>query len=303
MEKTNEYGLPETICQLIDYIEGTYTGSKADNAISVTTLLEAPLIRTLYAENKDKIVKDYSNYLSSLIGSVFHEAIANVTSGEGVRAEQRIHLPMVVDGYEFLLNGEFDYADNNSVKDYKHTSIHTLNNAGITAKHEAQLNIYRYMIYKTEGVLLNRLSNIYIFKDWYQSKVGTYNYPPMMIQEVERRVWEIEETEAYILERLRLHLHSPNSCSSKDRWEKEGVPVVYKTSKKTGVKSERAAKVFEAKTPQKEIDDYLNGQRVAHPTFNFDVEVRPAETFVRCRQGYCDMREFCPLFNATKDSE
>ena len=67
---TNKENLPAPLCSVIDHFTNGHSKTMGTANISVTQLIDAPLVRLLRMKFADKIVTDYSEHLWPMFGSI-----------------------------------------------------------------------------------------------------------------------------------------------------------------------------------------------------------------------------------------
>lgn len=268
MKLTNKMGLPEPLVNAVK--NQAYSPGSSD--ITVTTLIQPPLIRKLRKQYDSEIEEDASDRIWALIGSATHGILENAFKGSTARVEERVYATLL--GWK--LGGQFDVLEGSTLSDYKITSVYS---ADGKIEWEQQLNVLRWLLHKN-NTQVDKLQIIAIFRDW--SKHGIKknpDYPPSQVGVINIPVWTLEETEAYVKERIALHqLEEPPMCNDEERWT---TPEQWALMKKGG---KRAIKLY----PSQEGVILTPDQYWEH---------RPA-THKRC-EDYCSVSKFCPLWNNT----
>ena len=281
MKITNQANLPEPIVQAV--IADPYPHGKTGD-ISATALIGPPQIRMLKREHWSAIEEDASDRIWALLGQAVHAILERAAKADGNRVhliEERLFA--VVEGWQ--ISGQFDRAaliETSGawvLQDYKVTGVMSIV-GGIKPEWEAQLNVLRWLLHM-HGHKIDRLEVVPIFRDWFKSKAKhTKNYPPAPSMCLPVPAWDLEKTEAYIIERVRLHQKAEQGiaieCTPEERWERKAAWAVKKPNRKT------ALRVF---------DNEQQAQELAEQTPGGYVEYRPGES-VRCAQ-YCSVRDFC----------
>ena len=268
MKLTNKMGLPEPLVNAVK--NQAYSPGSSD--ITVTTLIQPPLIRKLRKEHDSEVEEDVSDRIWALIGSATHGILENAFKGTQARVEERVYAQVL--GWK--IGGQFDVLEGSTLSDYKITSVYS---ADGKIEWEQQLNVLRWLLHKN-NTLVDKLQIVAIFRDW--SKHGIKknpDYPPSQVSVINIPVWTLEDTEAYIKERVALHqLAEPPMCNDEERWAN---PEQWALMKKGG---KRAIKLY----PSQEGVILSPDQYWEH---------RPA-TYKRC-EDYCSVSKFCPLWNNT----
>ena len=268
MKLTNKFNLPDPIVNAVN--NTGYTPGSSD--ITVTQLIQPPLIRKLRIEHDDDIEEDASDRVWALFGTAVHHLLEMAYKGSTARQEERVYAE--VSGWK--LGGAFDVLEGSSLSDYKVTSIYSSNGK---IEWERQLNVLRWLLHKN-GTEVTKLSITAIFRDWRpmeRKRMPDYPARPIMVLPI--KMWTLDEAEAYIKERVALHqLADPPICTDEDRWT---VPEKWAVMKK-GAK--KAIKLYQSKEGV-----ILNPDQFW--------EHRPA-SYRRC-EDYCSVSKWCKVWNDT----
>lgn len=264
---TNVHGLPESLVRAVT--NDPYTNGGAD--ISVTKLIDAPQIRVLTKRHAAEMTVDVSERIWSLLGQAVHTILERAAlRTEGMVAEQRLFAEIA--GWQ--LSGQFDVMalETGVLSDYKVTTVFKLQDVD---KWTQQLNILRWLAAKNDAAV-HELEIIAILRDWKKGEAERKEtYPQTPIVRVPIPVWELAETEEFILDRISLHQYADKGgrvdCTDEDRWYSG---TTYALKKDGAI---RASKVQSAP-----FDDVPEG---------YTVEERPGE-YRRCA-SYCEVRAFC----------
>jgi hypothetical protein len=274
---TNVHGLPQSIVAAVT--RDPYTGG---GDISTTKLIDAPQVVELGRKHHDQIVVDVSERIWSLLGQGVHTILERAgLRQEGMVAEQRLFAEVM--GWQ--VSGQFDVMDLESKKisDYKVTTVYK---AKGNDKWTQQLNVLRWLAHQN-GNPVEELEIVAIFRDWRKTEAErSADYPRAAIQAISVPVWDLQDAQDFIEERVALHQASRKgqtvACTDEDRW--------YSGSKWAIVKpgNTRALKVFDSEPHEGQVPE---GYRLEH---------RPGE-YKRCMH-YCDVAPFCPQWNGGKDA-
>lgn len=267
---TNKYGLPLAIVEAVK--RDPYVGG---GDISTTALIDAPQRRTLLYRHKDSIDEDVSQRVWSLLGQAVHHILER-SGVDGVRVEERLYAS--VEGWQ--ISGQFDRVDGNTLQDYKVTTVSKFQ--GDRTAWTQQLNILRWLCYKND-IDIDKLEIVAILRDWSQSRKdadGSYPLANIVVANID--VWPIAKTEAFIVERVKLHQKARAGeripCTNDDRWYSGDTWAVRNPNHK------RALRVFQNRH-----------EAEAFKTDSTIVEHRPGE-YRRC-ENYCEVSRFCPQHN------
>jgi hypothetical protein len=244
----------------------------------------------------DQIEEDVSENIWALLGKMGHKTLEMNKRVSEVWVEQKFG-----DG---LIVGVVDYTDDCKVIDFKFTSTWSYVFAGEKSEWEQQLQIYGHLI-KLTGKPVASLENWLILRDWNKREAArSDDYPKIPFAKVEYKPWERTAVEAFIRERVSLHLLAEKVCLSStsieipaefwctptERWEK---PTKYAV-KKPG--QERAVRVLDTEPSAREIMTHETARTGKVHT----IETRPGEN-VRCESGYCAVSKWCPCFTKLKE--
>jgi len=287
---TNKHSIPAEIVRAIH--NDSY--SRGDAEISVTGLLQPPRINLLRKKHDEKIIVDYKDEVWKLVGQSIHGILERANENvDGIETEKR----MFVELGGLTVSGQTDsfVVAENCLKDYKVTSVWKIIFLEEDNDWVSQLNMYRYMQYKTTGDLVRKLQVVAILRDWNANEAMRRggDYPQCAIHVVNIPTWTIEQTEKFMLERIELHLSAQAKytihdelplCSDKDKWKQDDKYAVMKG------KNKRALKVFTSKDDAemycKNLDDVNIVERKGKSS--------------RCEGNYCNVAEFCDQFNMEK---
>ena len=141
-----------------------------------------------------------------------------------------------------------------------------------------------------------QLINVAWLKDWKKRLARITkrdDYPQCAIHVIELPMWSVGKTQAYILERLKIHAEQaddPPVCSKKERWQRDHVYAVMKKGCKN------ALKLCDNKDMAETITEIEQAR--AKPGEKFFIEERPTEP-VRCLD-WCNCAPFCDYGIAAK---
>jgi len=281
MKITNEHGLPQAF---VDFArDNKYSKGNAD--ISVTSLIDSPRINILKQAHGAEMQSDASEMIWPLLGTAVHSILEGAVSKGNVIKEERLF--MDVNGW--TISGAIDQQEivDNKVRitDYKVTSVWSV----IFGKKEWELqqNVYAQLIRKVKGLEVESIEICAVLRDWNRRDAQfKADYPKSPVTIVRLNLWDADDAQAYIEERVTLHQsaqmdwdlnESVVECSDEERWSKEDSWAV----KKPGAK--RAAKVCWS---HQDAIDYVAAQST-----KFEIEHRKGER-TRC-ENYCGVADFC----------
>ena len=157
MEWTNEYNLPERVIRLLPKM---YQPKK--DRLSVTQLIDSPLIRTLQLERWDYIVRDYSDLLSTIIGMSVHERNERLALDDELtehKMEDEIHGVILVGKYDSYKEKD------KAVRDTKTKGVNFASYDDAREEIEKQLNLYAWQLRKRDKPVELLEADIF-YRDW-----------------------------------------------------------------------------------------------------------------------------------------
>ena len=261
MKLTNKNNLPKPLVKAIEGFNKDYKDGRGETDISVTELLNPPLIRQLTKEHYEEIEEDVSDRIWSLLGSAVHQILEKSVDG---LVEHRMYKE--VDGIK--LSGQADYIEDDIIYDYKVTSAWS-GLKGIKREWVQQLNLLSYLYGNTKALKI-----VAIYRDWSESQAKrSKDYPQRSVEVISIPLWTKEEQEAYLTTRLELHNGLETECSPEEKWQRPTVYAIMKEGRKTAVK----------------LYDSLEE---AKKDGRGEVVERLGEN-IRCEK-YCSVCKFCP---------
>lgn len=275
---TNKHRLPAPLVAAV--ANDSYTKGSAD--ISVTELMLPPQLRALRIKHADDLEEDVIDRMWSLLGQGVHSIIER--AGMGLPAS----LSEATIYSEYLgwkVKGQIDHIalDSGTLFDFKVTSIMKVKGGSPAKEWIQQTNIYRRLLQREKGIDIGAIAVIAILRDWTRNQAkADSNYPQTPAVRMDIPLWDADQTDAFIEERIRLHqAATPEPCTSEDKWERPDRFAVMKRGQK------RALKVCETQD---------EAEAIASDHGSYYVEVRPGAA-VRC-QDWCPVSRFCPQWQA-----
>lgn len=269
---TNNHGLPDALVNAVR--NDPYQGG---GDISVTKLIDSPQKRVLARKYKDLVVEDVSERIWSLMGQAVHTVLERAQTSALV--EKRLFAE--VEGWK--LSGQFDrvHLADGVMQDWKVCSVYKADGDESWTR---QQNVLRWLAAQN-GIAVDRLQVVAIFRDWKKSEASRKpEYPQQAVKAIDLPVWSLDETYAYISERVRLHQGAEAgeqvNCTDDERWYSG---TTYALMKKGG---KRAIRLFSTRD---EIPPLEDGQEVVE---------RPGE-HRRC-ESYCEVAPFCAQYQRLK---
>lgn len=285
MKVTNNYGLPETITNVL--ARPQYSKGKAN--LSVTELMSSPRIVQLKRKHWEDLTEDASDMVWSLFGTAVHNILEHGKDEHHI-VEERVFT--VVNG--FTISGAIDlqevYEDGTVLSDYKTTSAYAVVNQ--KADWEYQLNCYAYLLHKAKGVKVKKIQIVAIVRDWARRDTVREGYPKAPIVVIDIPLWSVERQDEYIKQRIHLQESAffdievgsdIAECTPEEMWEK---PEYFAVKKDGGV---RAKSVHEKREDAERALAQANEKAKKGETFL--IEHRPGAR-TRC-EGFCQVAAFC----------
>lgn len=290
MKYTNKYNLPTPIVRAI--IRDNY--SKGASDFSVSEIIDSPRIKALQVEYEHEIVEDVSDKVFSLFGRAVHQ-ILEWGAEEHQTAEERIFLPVEIDGVTVRVSGAMDLQDPEGdgsviIRDWKVTTVYAFQSEKPAWVN--QLNCYAHMVRKVKGTEVQGLQIGAILRDFAKSKAKRQSdYPQAAIQTLDLPLWKPEVAEAYFMERVRMHVkardmtlagHEPPDCTDEERWLD---PPEYAVLKKGNV---RATALFPTELEAKSF--------IREQAKQGEFRIEPRNTEPRRCADWCSVSQWCSQY-------
>jgi hypothetical protein len=280
---TNKHSVPETLVSLAN--KQYY--SKGNANYSVTEIISPPRIQRLRMRHNDEMEQDVADMLWQLLGSALH-VVAERGEHPDYITEERLNAS--VDGV--ILSGAIDIQKVTPqgiiITDYKFTSAWALRQDKF--EWEAQQNIYAWLVNKVKEKPVVGVQICALIRDWSRREASVKaDYPQAPIQVIDLPQWDLERTEAYIKERITLHMDSKVQddwgedlplCSAEERWVRGDAWAVMREGKK------RASKVCETEEEAKEVMASIPEKEKPY------IEKRAGEA-IRCTGDFCGVSKWC----------
>jgi hypothetical protein len=187
---------------------------------------------------------------------------------------------------EITVSGQIDLQEESKggvvISDYKFTSAWAVMNDKI--EWEQQLNVYRWLVETVKKRKVSGLRICALIRDFsrHEKREG---YPDAPIHMIDIPMWDLEETQAFIEQRLEMHREAKVShdfgdqlqeCSPEERWMSETTYAVKREGRKTAIR------VFKSIEEATELAKKEKGY----------VETRLGEP-KRCTGNYCGVSKWC----------
>jgi hypothetical protein len=276
---------------------------------SATTIIDSPRRVALHKRYGESITHTPESQAASLIGTAVHDKMESLLRQANVLhpqywIERSVVSPVTIDFPDGprmrLLAGKFDI-----LKHLAHlTDIKTCKTWKIIFDPEKiewtkQLNIYAWLL-NQRGVFVETLRVVAFFLDWIEGNaIKDKTYPNGPIMEYDISLWDIEEQERFIKQRLKLHIEAEDmkdddlpKCTQDEMWEK---PPEFGIMKDQNAK--RAMKVVRDGDLHSAIEIAQTLPMVSQDSF---IEVRYTKR-KRCEK-YCAINEYCNQYKQYVDN-
>ena len=289
MEISNNFGLPEFVVDALTF--STY--SRGDAQISVTQLIDSPQVQMLQRELSNVVSQDVTDLIFLRFGTAMHKLFEQAVTDTGGIAEERMFFKHM----DWNISGQIDLQEINidgaTLSDFKVTSAWSVV-FGPKVEWVNQLNSYAWLVRHAKNVEVTKLQIIAILRDWNRRKAGNNDYPDSPIQIVDIPLWNVEQQDQYMTDRIRLHQGAEAErlrggplplCTDEERWMK---PTTYAVKARTadGKPRKRALRVFDSIL---EAEEFLHTKDHTHL-----IETRPGEN-TRCR-NWCLVSQHCAQY-------
>ena len=289
MKLTNNYGMPETILNVI--ARPQYSKGKAN--MSVTELLNSPRIVQLKRKHWEELTEDAADMVWSIFGTAIHNILEH-GKGDTHIVEERIHIEL--DGMR--ISGAIDLQelveDGIILSDYKTTSAWAVMNE--KQDWHNQLNSYAYLVEAAKRIPVTKLQIVAIVRDWSRRDAATREgYPKAPIVVIDIPLWPYTHREAYIRDRISLHGDAlfemetdgdMPDCTPEETWEK---PTSYALKKDGNVRAKSVHETSEA--AEKALADATEKAKKGE---KFLIEVREGDR-TRC-SSFCQVAGMCSQY-------
>ncbi len=270
------------------------TYSRGASIKSVTQLINPPQIDILRRKNYHRMEEDVSDKLWMLMGKSIH-SLLEAAATDDYLVEERLFANILnwnVSGAIDVQQLEEGYA----LIDYKFTSAYSvMSDPEGKPDWVCQQNFYGWLMYVTKNIRVEKIQICAIVRDWRRSAAEKdKKYPKSPIFMIDLPLWSLEQQEAYVNGRIKLHQDSELShamdellpeCSAEERWVQDGSWAVYKSK---GALSGRALRVFKTE-----------GEAAKYAGDNMVIQHRPGVAS-RCEGDYCGVARWCDQFQKDK---
>lgn len=270
----NSKNLPEYI---VNAVNKNY--KPKPNRISVTSLVDPPLIRTLLIKHWDELEDDAKDKLWMLHGTALDDYLKK-HSRWGL-TNIKIELPF--DDVIVVAKPDYYNVLDGTLADIKDTSVWNLKE--VKKAYECQLNVYDWMMNKVAPHL--RISSLQIHgfaRDWRKNeKIRYHHYPNIPFEILLVNRWDTQEQLDYIDAQLKDHKLNPDrECTPEEKWQKSNTYAVMKKGRKS------ALRVLDS---EQEAKDWMAAKKQG------DNIVKRPGSCIRCgdkkNEGYCPVSSVC----------
>lgn len=281
MNWTNLNNLPLPIERALR--NDTYDAQGSD--FTVTKLVGSPRIVVLTEQYKEALIQDTSESVFLLLGKTLHKLLEE--NEDTALVEHRFF----VERLGMKISGQVDRYDpeTRTISDWKLSTCFSISN-GIKEEWAGQLRLLA-LFAKENGYPVDNLEIVALARDWSKSHVGkSANYPEVPIVRIPVPMLSDTDPEAFLMERLKLHLAARERlplCSDSDQWKQPDVFAVRSPTRKTAIR------LFDT---EQEADTFI-----ATSGTGIFVERRRGKC-IRC-ESYCPVSAFCSQWSAIRAQE
>lgn len=219
MKIVNRSNLPYLVYKFLE--QDFYDSDASKGTISATTFLK-PLQEIILTERySDKIEVDSIDRIWSLFGSGIHAVLEKIEDSS-IENIERVYADVLGE----KVSGKWDVLKDNTLTDYKVTSVWSYIFGSRKNEHKTQLSIYRWLYYKQKNVVLNDEGNIIlIFRDWAERDKEKDGYPEKPILEIKYKLYSFEAVEKFLTKKVgeiqksrKLKDEELPECTNEQRW-------------------------------------------------------------------------------------
>ena len=289
MRTTNRSNLPEAFLRFDEKNQHSREGSD----FSATELIDSPRIAKLRQQYEDQIEEDISDRIMSILGTAVH-VVLEQGAPEHCKVEERLH--MNVNGVE--ISGQIDLQTpvNGGVllSDYKTCGAFAIQfNPHGKPEWIRQLNVYAALA-ENNGRIVTGLEVIAIVRDWNATSAERVeSYPDHPIVRVPIKLWNAQERDAYILDRIDAHTSEElPECTYEERWARPTQYAVHEFTK-SGTTKKRATRLLDSMVS---ANEYIMNKNIRG-----EIHVRPGKN-VRC-ESYCPVSNHCNQWKEIQEKD
>ncbi len=287
---TNLLALPAPLLEAVR--NDPYTRDGVD--FTATELIAPAYLKTLQRNHADEVDVDASDRIWSLLGQSVHGILERSTVPGYIMERRYVGEFFMGDHLKIRVGAKIDVYNtiDGVLDDYKVTSVYKFKTGlngfrEVPEEYTAQLNIQAECIYRETGYEIKKARIVGILRDWRRSEASREaGYPRHQIDTMEVPIWPHAQREAYIIERIRLHMEpSPPVCTPRERWERPNRYALMKVGQK------RAVKLYDTADEASHALGAMGGKSAGYYT-----DDRPGAR-TRC-DSYCDVASKCADYQA-----
>jgi hypothetical protein len=260
--------------------------SKEGADFSVTEILKPPQLTYLAQKHESRAMPIYKGYMS-LLGTAVHAHLETIAPKDAV-VEKRFYHEFIIDGEKYTLGGKPDFIHNGILNDYKLVLVNGRPKDGKPKQDHINQAYINAWLANMNGVNVNSAYVEYWFRDWspgLAENQSTYPQHPNEQLLVNTSPFNMEVIEAFIVERLQLHVRAKNGintpCTDEEMWKKPDTWALKKPRNK------RARKLCHSSA------EALKEQKQGE-----EIEFRRGGC-IRC-ESWCEYSHVCPQHNNNK---
>jgi len=289
MKLINIHGLPDVLVEAVKQSPYDNEGSWR----SVTELIAPAKIAHLKRVHENEIVEDASDKLYTFGGEVVHAAVERAAKRmrrKGWVSEQRI--------FKFVrqkkISGAYDlyHPALKELQDLKYSTAYKAKNNEAPEEWVQQTNILAHLL-RTKGFEVEKIRIVLVIRDHSKREARRDpSYPQLPWAFLEVPVWSDEKAQAFLEERVALHLKAQTQeveCTPEERWAKATIWAIKKRNTARAITGGLYADEQKAKEHLERLGP------------GYEIEFRPGEN-VRC-EDYCSVARFCPQFQKLKNNK
>lgn len=257
--------------------------------IGITQLIDSPQIRNLWLDKYEEVVLDCDDFFTSMLGTAFHKYLEEHLPDKGQVAERKfeyeIEQGIMLVGKADVSGGSDTVIESKTIEDYKLMAAFSYV-FDKTDYFEKQLNILRWLAWKVDRVVIEKLIIHIFIKDWtfYESQKNP-DYPKSRYIRQEIKCWSFEETEKYVFERIALHKDKNYKCDDTDKWVKLEKWAVMKKG------TEKAMRLLDT---EEDAMNYISSKKLDVEYNKQNIYIVQRKTEAKRCMSFCNVRSVCP---------
>lgn len=219
---TNHHGLPEPLARTVVRLAEAYSGPKLEDIrdrrrISVTTLLNPPMITLLRMQHADELVQDVADLLYLTDGVAFH-SLMEETVRQGLCPGWHAEVREETTFSGWTISGQADIFSDDVLSDYKYTSVYAVRGDRV-GDWAAQANVNRWIRAREGHTVPPVLETWARLRDWGPRHEREL---PIPFKSITVPVWTDQQTEDFVAGRLRAYDAALDGaalvCAPAERW-------------------------------------------------------------------------------------